>query len=100
MIAAACSAFPLVGSRAQGAAGEWPAYHHDNASTRYSPLALITKENASRLQVAWMWQPDTAGAPGAEVKNENAPLMIGGTLYVTANQQRNVAALDAATGAL
>lgn len=85
---------------AQGATGDWPAYHHDNASTRYSPLALITKDNASRLQVAWSWQPDAAGAPGVEVKNENTPLMIGGTLYVTANAQRNVAALDAATGAL
>ena len=81
---------------AQGAAGEWPAYHHDNASTRYSPLALITRDNVARLKPAWSWQPDSAGATGAEFKNENTPLMIGGTLYVTANMQRNVAALDAA----
>ena len=38
---------------AQGAAGEWPVYHHDNASTRYSPLALITRENVGRLKPAW-----------------------------------------------
>jgi quinoprotein glucose dehydrogenase len=85
---------------AQGAAGEWPVYHHDNASTRYSPLALITRDNVARLKPAWSWQPDSAGATGAEFKNENTPLMIGGTLYVTANMQRNVAALDAATGKL
>jgi quinoprotein glucose dehydrogenase len=89
------SALCPLSSEAQGAAGEWPNYHRDLASTRYSPLDLITRDNVSKLAVAWTWVPDSAGP---EVKNENTPLMIGGVLYVTTGPQRNVAALDAATG--
>jgi quinoprotein glucose dehydrogenase len=90
------SAFCPLSSAAQSAAEEWPNYHRDLASTRYSPLSLITRENVSRLAVAWTWVPSEAGP---EVKNENTPLMVGGVLYVTTGPQRNVAALDAATGA-
>ena len=35
------------------AAGEWPTYGGDLASTKYSPLAQITGDNISRLRVAW-----------------------------------------------
>ncbi len=33
--------------------GEWPTYGGDLASTKYSPLAQITKDNFSALKVAW-----------------------------------------------
>ncbi|HLG99371.1 MAG TPA: pyrroloquinoline quinone-dependent dehydrogenase [Bryobacteraceae bacterium] len=33
--------------------GEWPAYGGDLASTKYSPLDQITKDNFSKLRVAW-----------------------------------------------
>jgi len=82
----------------QANAGEWPNYHRDLASTRYSPLAQITRENASQLTVAWTWRPDTTERP-AEYKNENTPIMVGGVLYVTTGARRAVAAIDAATGA-
>lgn len=36
--------------------GEWPAYAADNASTKYSPLDQINKDNFSQLQVAWSWK--------------------------------------------
>lgn len=51
-----------VGSRAQvpaplsrptTARGEWPTYGGDLASTKYSPLAQITKDNFSSLKIAW-----------------------------------------------
>lgn len=35
------------------AAGEWPTYGGDLASSHYSPLAQITGENISRVRVAW-----------------------------------------------
>jgi quinoprotein glucose dehydrogenase len=40
--------------RATGtAAGEWPTYGGDLASTKYSPLAQISGDDMSRLRVAW-----------------------------------------------
>ncbi|MDA1080396.1 MAG: PQQ-binding-like beta-propeller repeat protein [Gemmatimonadetes bacterium] len=79
-------------------AGEWPNYHRDLASTRYSPLEQITRENVSRLQVAWTWKPDTAQS-AAVYKNENTPIMIGGVLYFTTGLRRDVVAADPSTGA-
>ena len=35
------------------ARGEWPAYGGDLASSRYSPLDQINKDNFSNLQIAW-----------------------------------------------
>ncbi|MSO55357.1 MAG: pyrroloquinoline quinone-dependent dehydrogenase [Acidobacteria bacterium] len=35
------------------ARGEWPTYGGDLASTKYSPLAQITKDNFSSLTIAW-----------------------------------------------
>ncbi|MCX5756168.1 MAG: PQQ-binding-like beta-propeller repeat protein [Gemmatimonadetes bacterium] len=83
---------------AQSAAGEWPSYHNDLAATRFSPLGQITKENVSKLSIAWSWKSDPTDTP-AEVKNENTPLMIGGVLYFTTGTHRAVVAADAATGA-
>src|ERR1043165_5213000 len=83
---------------AQTKPGEWPAYHHDLASTRYSPLDQINRDNVSRLSIAWTWKGDSTERP-AEYKNENTPLMIGGVLYFTSGQRRTVVAVDAATGA-
>src|SRR5579862_1465388 len=78
-------------------AGEWPAYHRDLAGTRYSPLDQITRDNVSRLAIAWRWKSDSTDGP--EIKNENTPLMIGGVLYFTSGEHRAVVAADAATGA-
>jgi quinoprotein glucose dehydrogenase len=84
---------------AQNNPGEWRHYHRDLASTRYSPLDQINRDNVAKLTTAWTWKSDTAATRESEFKNENTPLMIGGVLYVTTGQRRNVVALDAATGA-
>src|SRR4051812_45719363 len=83
---------------AQSSAGEWPSYHRDLASTRYSPLDQITRDNVAKLSLAWTWKPDSSDTP-AEFKNENTPLMIGGVLYFTSGAHRGVFAVDAASGA-
>ena len=85
-------------SFAQSKPGEWTAYHRDLASTRYSPLDQINRDNVSRLAMAWAWKADTSARP-FEFKNENTPLMIGGVLYFTSGARRSVVAVDAATGA-
>ncbi|HMF96826.1 MAG TPA: hypothetical protein VKE96_21150, partial [Vicinamibacterales bacterium] len=35
---------------------EWPTYGGDLASTRYSPLDQITKDNFNKLEVAWRFK--------------------------------------------
>ena len=77
--------------------GEWPTYGGDLASTRYSPLDQITKENFNKLEVAWRFKTDALG-PRPEFNFEGTPLMIDGIVYSTAGTRRAVVALDAATG--
>ena len=88
--------FALVAQSNQS--GEWRHYSRDLASSRYSPLDLLTRENISNVKVAWRWRSDNFSAP-PEFSNESTPIMIGGTLYVTAGSSRWVVAADAATGA-
>ncbi len=79
-------------------AGQWRAYHGDNRSLRYSPLDQITRDNVARLRLAWERDLGPIG-PKPEFKNEAAPLYVDGTLYMTAGMNRDVVALDPATGA-
>ena len=85
---------------AQNLPGEWPFYHRDLASTRYSPLDQINRDNVAKLTTAWTWKSDSVPTRESEFKNENTPIMVKGVLYVTTGLKRAVVALDAATGAL
>jgi len=78
------------------AAGEWRAYGHDLANTRYSPLDQIGPQTLANLQVAWRWSNEPG--PPIENRNEGTPIMVGGTLYFTSTNLRSVIAADAATG--
>jgi quinoprotein glucose dehydrogenase len=86
-------------SRAQQPAdnSEWRVYGGDAGSRRHSPLDQITRENVKNLQVAWTWKSDNFGTT-PEYKGETTPIMIGGVLYFTAGNRRNVVAADAGTG--
>lgn len=72
--------------------GDWPLYHGNDKSWRYSPLDQINKSNVKRLKVAWIHQPgDVTGGLQA------TPIAIDGVLYyVSANNK--VQALDAKSG--
>ena len=82
--------------------GDWPAYAGSNASTRYSPLDQINKDNVKNLRIAWR----QSGTP-LEVRRrfsnltpvvtQNTPLKIGNLLYMSAGGGV-VTALNAATG--
>ena len=80
----------------------WASYGGDKASTKYSALAQIDRDNFSRLRVAWTWQSVEADVvranPGLRTWAwESTPLMVDGVLYVSTSLSQ-VAALDAATG--
>jgi len=77
--------------------GEWPTYGGDLASTRYSPLDQIDRNNFSKLEVAWRFKTDALG-PRPEYNLQSTPLMVGGVVYSTGGTRRAVVALDAATG--
>jgi quinoprotein glucose dehydrogenase len=77
--------------------GEWPTYGADLKSTRYSPLDQINASNFSKLTLAWKLRTDNLG-PRLEFNYQSTPLMVNGTLYVTAGSRRAVVALDPTSG--
>jgi quinoprotein glucose dehydrogenase len=87
--------FLAVAQSADAQHGEWRQHHGDYASTRYSALSQINRDNVAQLELAWMWKSDSTAR---EFKNESTPLMVDGVLYFTSGTQRNVVAVDAATG--
>lgn len=96
-----CGALAAALAVAQSAPGaSWPAYGHDNAGTRYSPLAQINRQNVSRLQVAWVFHAGDIG-DGTHTRRrsglEVTPIVTGGTMYFCTGFDR-VIALDPVTG--
>jgi quinoprotein glucose dehydrogenase len=75
---------------------DWPVYLGDKASTHFSPLTQIDRENVGRLQVAWTYHSGDARPEGRSQIQCN-PLEIGGVLYGTSPQSK-LLALDASTG--
>ena len=76
---------------------EWRTYGADLASTRYSPLDQINKDNFSKLRIAWRLSTDAYG-PRPDTLYSTTPLFVGGVLYATVGTARAVVAIDAATG--
>src|SRR5437764_14754106 len=91
-ILALATLFSLAGGRAfaqKGAAdGQWRYYGGDAGNTKYAPLDQINASNVNKLQIAWRWKIE-----GLESLFEVTPLMIDGTLYITAGARRDVGAL-------
>jgi quinoprotein glucose dehydrogenase len=77
--------------------GEWTMYGADLASTRYSSLGQINKDNFSKLQIAWRLNTNNLG-PTPDRLYSSTPLMINGVLYTTAGSARSVVALNPGTG--
>jgi len=76
---------------------EWTTYGADLASTRYSALDQINKENFGKLQIAWRLNTNNLG-PTSDRLYSSTPLMVNGVLYTTAGSARSVVALNPATG--
>ena len=90
----------------RAAVAEWPTYGNDPGSSRYSPLAEITKANVRDLEVAWTYHTGDVANRGATWNGrkvwakstfEDTPLLVDGALYVATPFNR-IIALDPDTG--
>src|SRR5947209_18668438 len=81
----------LRGQQAKPKGAEWPTYGGDLASTRYSPLDQITKDNFNKLEVAWRFKTDALG-PRPEFNFDGTPLMAADAVYSTAGTRGAVLA--------
>ncbi len=84
-------------------AGEWPYYSADNRATKYSPLDQITRDNVTKLRVAWR-RPQVdpallAANPDLRLSNRYTatPIMANGVLYAP-DGLGLVEAMDPGTG--
>jgi quinoprotein glucose dehydrogenase len=105
LIAAGLGILSSVTPASDQTADDWPAYGHDPGGMRFSRLSQITRENVSRLKVAWTAHTgdvsDTVSPGGQDRKRsafENTPILVDGALFVTTPFNR-VLALEPETGA-
>jgi quinoprotein glucose dehydrogenase len=78
---------------------EWRFFGSDIGATRYSPANQINASNVRDLRVAWRWSARNFG-PRPATQMQVSPLIVDGVMYTTAGINRDVVALDAATGQL
>ena len=72
----AAVSWPYSGRGQTGAKnGEWRAYAAEEASTKYSPLDQITRDNVKNLEVAWTFKIDNFGSAAQTATNESTPIM-------------------------
>jgi alcohol dehydrogenase (cytochrome c) len=72
---------------------QWLTYSGSLDGRRYTPLAEVTPENVSRLQVRWVHQFDTT-----ESRSESTPIVVGGVIFTTEPMPSDVIALDVRSG--
>ncbi|MEO5997719.1 MAG: PQQ-binding-like beta-propeller repeat protein [Chitinophagaceae bacterium] len=77
--------------------GTWSVYKADAASTSYSGLKQINRENVKQLQVAWTYAMNDAVDTSRIGRSECNPIIIDGIMYATSARHR-VYAINAATG--
>jgi quinoprotein glucose dehydrogenase len=75
----------------------WSMYKADEASSSYSPLTQINKENVHHLKVAWIFNPNDAFESSRFGKSECNPIVIDGVMYATSARHR-MYAIDASNG--
>ena len=71
--------------------GNWLTYSGNYRSWRHSPLNQITRDNARKLKLKWVYQMQTTHTV------ETTPLVVDGVMYFT-EPPSNVVAVDAETG--
>ena len=87
------------GASASKGETEWRFFGSDIGATRYSPANQINASNVRDLRVAWRWSARNFG-PRPATQMQVSPLIVDGVMYTTAGVNRDVVALDAATGQL
>ena len=84
-------------AQSRSAPVEWKTYGADLASTRYSPLGQINKDNFSKLKIAWRVSTNAFG-PRPDTLYSATPLFVRNVLYTTVGTTRTVVALNPETG--
>ena len=82
---------------AKGPTTSWTTYGANLASHRYSPADQITKDNFSKLEIAWRLKTDFLG-PRPDTLYSATPLLVDRALYTTAGVRRAAIALNPTTG--
>ena len=75
---------------------QWSVYLGDAASSHYSLLDQINRDNVAELRLAWMYESGDADSTG-DTQIQCNPIIIGSVLYATSPKLKAVA-LDASTG--
>ncbi len=75
----------------------WTMYKADGASTSYSPLRQVNKENVTQLKIAWTFNANDAKDGARFGGSQCNPIVVKNVMYV-ASVQRTIFALEAATG--
>jgi quinoprotein glucose dehydrogenase len=81
---------------------DWPAYAHDLAGQRYSPLTQINTSNVGKLKLAWQYGNDPSRidlnpTTRALTATEAVPIMVDGVLF-TPTVHHTIVALDPEAG--
>ena len=82
---------PATAAMAASGAGDWPTAAHDDAGTRFSPLAQITTANVATLRLSWSFSTST------DKGEEAAPIVADGTMFVVTSFPHRVLAFDLAS---
>ena len=75
----------------------WSVYKADAASSSYSVLKEINKENVHQLKLAWTFNPDDAAEGSRFAGSQCNPIIIDGIMYVASARHR-IYALNAGNG--
>jgi quinoprotein glucose dehydrogenase len=98
ILTAACGPTPDLDL--SGPTADWPEYAGDKGGLHYSPLTQVTRENVSRLELAWSHTSGDFFAGSAErapTALQVTPIVVHDTLYYCTPYMR-VFALDPETG--
>ncbi len=93
LLACSYNPFPTNATQPQEKSVEWNKHGGDDGEQRFSPLQKITPDNIANLGLSWSF--DLGVSRGIE----STPIVVDGTIYVTATWNI-VSALDAKTGTL
>ena len=75
----------------------WSAYKADAASSCYSKLKQVNKENVHQLKLAWTFNPNDAAEGSRFGASQSNPIIIDGVMY-TASARHRIYAIDAGNG--
>jgi quinoprotein glucose dehydrogenase len=95
--------FALLSAPAAAQVADWPVTEGAPGGGRFSPLTEITRENVTRLRVAWtyrhgdFWEGSFPLPVNRGTAFESTPIVVDGRLFVTTPRNR-VIALDPETG--